>query len=230
MKTGPIDGALCARRRPKCSGEQLSINETHHGPQEAPPRFLVRRWSTRVAHRGLTDDMDGGRWRRDLPCSTICSHGSHGGEIWNPTATRWVGNGVGILYLSQARKIQNPTITAFTRGFRWPPAWAPRGSSSDFCSLPNQPSGDEAPDGEGPRVSVQVHSRSMENDPSGPLVGQREATRVEWAERGWVEMGQGKFWPRVRFALLCFSFYDFLFQTFNSYFKFQTRFIFEFQS
>jgi hypothetical protein len=23
----------------------------------------------------------------------------------------------------------------------------------------------------------------MENDPSGPLVGQREATRVEWAER-----------------------------------------------
>jgi hypothetical protein len=60
----------------------------------------------------------------------------------------------------------------------------PRGSSSDFCSLPNQPSGDEAPDGEGPCVSVQVHSRSMENDPSGPLVGQREATRVEWAERG----------------------------------------------
>jgi hypothetical protein len=63
--------------------------------------------------------MDGGRLRRDLPCSTICPHGSHGGEIrWNPTATCWMGNGVGVLYLSQARKTQNPTITTFTRGFR----------------------------------------------------------------------------------------------------------------
>ena len=29
-----------------------------------------------------------------------------------------MGNDVGVLSLSQARKIQNPTITAFTRGFR----------------------------------------------------------------------------------------------------------------